>query len=683
LERALGADATVRAGADAGGVVSGADFALRRRERLLAAPPTAAADHDPALFATAYSGPVPSPDGRMLAWISDRDGRPRAWVAPLPPDGSPVVEPAWPLPTDPPTDAQPAGDPRDGDVPWDVQRLTWSPDGYWLACQLAPGGGERTRVRLITPDGTQTHDLAPSAAAVTLGAWSPRGRQVGITIFGAAGGDGVACLVDVRDGTSTMLTSGPAAVVCAVSGDGLRAVVRVGRRGDRRLEMFDLRSGRCTELLPGGGANVADCRFGVTGGQLFVHTDAGAERAALLAVGLNGDAEPSLPHVVAGRDDADLDLVALDPAGARAALVWNVDGRSELEMLDLRSGTAVALPAPPGDVVTGAAFTRDGRALLVGNEGPTVPPAIDRLGLDDPLDPAPADAPAGPAVTPLLPAVPRAAEHLVDPVLHRFTGEDGLPLTGWLFRPAGAFAAPTAVAAPVPQPTLIWLHGGPEAQERPIFQPLFQALLAAGVAVFAPNVRGSGGYGRSFSRADDVGRRFDAITDVRAAVDSLVDSGLADPARIGVSGRSYGGYLTLVALAWFPELFRVGVDVCGISDFATFYAQTEPWIAAAAVTKYGDPQADAALLRELSPIHSVDRITAPLLVVHGTYDTNVPIVEAEQIVAALQERGASPGFLLFDDEGHEVHSTANRVLFVREVVRWVTGHLLDVGEQTA
>jgi dipeptidyl aminopeptidase/acylaminoacyl peptidase len=268
---------------------------------------------------------------------------------------------------------------------------------------------------------------------------------------------------------------------------------------------------------------------------------------------------------------------------------------------------------------------------------------------------------------------------LVDPVLHHFPGEDGLPLSGWLFRPATAFGG----QAPIPQPTLIWLHGGPEAQERPIFQPLFQALLAEGVAVFAPNVRGSGGYGRSFSQADDLERRFVAITDVRAAVDSLVAAGLADASRIGVSGRSYGGYLTLVALAWFPELFRVGVDVCGISDFATFYAQTEPWIAAAAVTKYGDPEADAALLRELSPIHAVDRITAPLLVVHGNYDTNVPIVEAEQIVAALQERGASPGFLLFEDEGHEVHSTANRVLFVREVVRWVAGHLLDVGEQTA
>ena len=163
----------------------------------------------------------------------------------------------------------------------------------------------------------------------------------------------------------------------------------------------------------------------------------------------------------------------------------------------------------------------------------------------------------------------------------------------------------------------------------------------------------------------------------RAAVGYLVEGGLADPARVGVSGRSYGGYLTLVALAWFPELFAVGVDVCGISDFATFYARTEPWIAEAAITKYGDPAVDGALLHELSPIHQVDRITAPLLVVHGAYDTNVPLIEAEQVVAALTERGAAPGFLLFPDEGHEVHGVENRAVFVREVVAWVTAHLLE------
>ena len=120
-----------------------------------------------------------------------------------------------------------------------------------------------------------------------------------------------------------------------------------------------------------------------------------------------------------------------------------------------------------------------------------------------------------------------------------------------------------------------------------------------------------------------------------------------------------------------------------MADFATFYTHTEPWIAAAATSKYGDPEADAELLRALSPIHQADRIAAPLLVVHGRHDTNVPLVEAEQIVAALQGRGAPCSLLLFDDEGHEVHGTENRARFVREVVDWVAAHLTPAAERTA
>ncbi|HZG91761.1 MAG TPA: S9 family peptidase [Pseudonocardia sp.] len=611
-----------------------ADLAERRLARL----------GRPDLFPPAYSDPAPSPDGSRLAWISDRDGRPHAWVAVLPADGSPVVEPDFALDT--------------GD---DVQALSWSPDGAWIACQLAHCGGERTRVRLVSPDDGEVRDIAPGAAAVTLGTWSPSGNQLGVTVFPEGAGDGQACLVDLRDGTSTVLAAGPAARVCAVSGDGRRAVVRLGRRGQRSLELVDLWTGRRTELIPGGEANVADARFAVTGRQLYVHTDAGRERPALLAVTLSESAVSSV-FPVAERPDDDLDLVALDPSGVRAALAWNVDGRSETELLDLRSGLLEPLGGIAGDVVTGLAFTRDAQALVVANEGPTVPPRLSRFAFDTGR------------TGPLLPAVPADGEALVEPTLHRFAAEDGLALTGWLFRPRGALGA---------LPTLLWLHGGPEAQERPTFQPLFQALLAEGVAVFAPNVRGSIGYGRTFAAADDLDRRFVAITDVRAAVDFLVGAGLADPARIGVSGRSYGGYLTLIALARFPDRFAVGVDVCGISDFATFYAGTEPWIAEAAVTKYGDPAADAPLLRQLSPIHQVDRIVAPLLVVHGAHDTNVPLVEAEQVVAALRERAASPGFLLFPDEGHEVRGTENRAVFVREVVRWVTAQLVGPVEQTA
>jgi dipeptidyl aminopeptidase/acylaminoacyl peptidase len=598
------------------------------------------------LFAPAFTQPVPSPDGTMLAWISDRDGRPRAWLAPLPPDGSPVEEPDKPLVDDA-----------------DVQALSWSPDGLWIALQLAPGGGERTIVRLVNPDASDVRDLAPGAAAATLGAWSPSGHLLGITVFPEGAGDGQACLLDLRDGTSTVLAAGPAARVCAVSGDGRRAVVRLGRRGARGLELVDLRAGRRTVLIPGGESTVADARFGVTGRQLYVHTDAGRDRPSLLAVTLRGTSSVSTVFTIAERADDDLDMVALDPAGARAALVWNVDGRSETELLDLRSGLLEPLAQPPGEVVTGLAFTRDERAVLVAGEGPTATPRISRIELD-----------AGAGPTPLLPAEPGDGEDLVAPTLHEYAAEDGLRLSGWLFRPLGALGA---------LPTLLWLHGGPEAQERPTFQPLFQALVAAGIAVFAPNVRGSGGYGREFAAADDLARRFVAITDVRATVAFLTSSGHADPARIGVSGRSYGGYLTLAALARYPELFAVGVDVCGISDFSTFYAHTEPWIAEAATTKYGDPHTDATLLRELSPLHEADRIVAPLLVVHGGNDTNVPLVEAEQIVAALRERGASPGFLLFPDEGHEVHGTENRAVFVREVVAWVSAHLTEPAEQTA
>jgi dipeptidyl aminopeptidase/acylaminoacyl peptidase len=201
--------------------------------------------------------------------------------------------------------------------------------------------------------------------------------------------------------------------------------------------------------------------------------------------------------------------------------------------------------------------------------------------------------------------------------------------------------------------------------------------------VFAPNVRGSSGFGRRFVRADDGERRFAAIGDVAAAVHYLVGAGIADPERVGLAGRSYGGYLTLAALVEHPELFRAGVSVCGIADFESFYAYTEPWIAAPATTEYGDPRRDGPLLHALSPIHRLDELAAPVLVVHGAHDTNVPLAEAEQLVAALRERGCAPGYLVFADEGHEVLRTANRAVFVRDVVQWLRPHLAAAGERTA
>jgi dipeptidyl aminopeptidase/acylaminoacyl peptidase len=141
-------------------------------------------------------------------------------------------------------------------------------------------------------------------------------------------------------------------------------------------------------------------------------------------------------------------------------------------------------------------------------------------------------------------------------------------------------------------------------------------------------------------------------------------------------GRSYGGYLTLAALTTYPSMFAVGIDVCGMSNFATFYEHTEPWIAAAAVSKYGDPVADADLLRDLSPITRIDALRTPLMVVHGENDSNVPVIEAEQVVAALAVRGVPHRYLLFPGEGHELQHRTSRAEYLRETVGWLTAHLV-------
>jgi dipeptidyl aminopeptidase/acylaminoacyl peptidase len=373
------------------------------------------------------------------------------------------------------------------------------------------------------------------------------------------------------------------------------------------------------------------------------------------------------PEVLTERPDAELQAATLAPGRRHVCLLWNVRGGcSALSLLDLTTRRHTTIEPLPRSVVDECRLDRTGRRLLLTAESWSAPRGIWSCDLRSASFTYVSN-----RDTPLVHASPGAAPALVRPVdltepeLIEFTTTDATALTGWLYPLPGA----------PPWPTLIYLHGGPEAQERPVYNSLFQSLTAAGVAVFAANVRGSAGFGRAFRNADNRDGRWAAIQDVAACVRHLVATGHTDATAVGVMGRSYGGYLTLAALVAQPELFGVGVDVCGMVDFHTFFRDTEPWIAQAAITKYGDPFADADLLRELSPIHRIDRLRAPLLVVHGAHDTNVPLGQAQQLVAALARRGAAHDFLLFPDEGHELFGTANRVIFVRRVVDWISRHL--------
>ncbi|HEX8639251.1 MAG TPA: S9 family peptidase, partial [Pyrinomonadaceae bacterium] len=210
-------------------------------------------------------------------------------------------------------------------------------------------------------------------------------------------------------------------------------------------------------------------------------------------------------------------------------------------------------------------------------------------------------------------------------------------------------------------PVIVSVHGGPEGQERPGFNPLYQYYLSRGYAVLATNVRGSTGYGKTFAALDNVEKREDSVKDLAAAVDWLKVSGGADPKRIAVMGGSYGGYMTMAAITLYPELWAAAVNTVGIVNWETFLKNTSGYRRRQREVEYGMLDKDIDFLRRISPLAKVDRIKTPLFVIHGKNDPRVPYTEAEQVVAALKKRGATVEYKLFDDEGHGVSKLKNRL----------------------
>lgn len=600
-----------------------------------------------------YWSPTPDPHGRAVAMVSDRGGLPQVWVQPLDDVWAPRVPRL--LPT---------GDDH-------VLAVAWSADGQWIACLGAPGGNAtRTRVWVVRPDGRGLRRVAGvRQGCAVMGPWAHSGATLPVTTTGRRPEENNSHLLRVGTWESFQLSYGFPFTVLALSHDGERALLRRGARGARQLVLVDLRTLHEKVLLPvePGQTGTTEAAAFAPNGDMYALTDAGRERVGLVRI--RGRGKKLGVETVAHRNGDDLDGFALTEDGTTVALVWNVAGRSELELLDTAT-LRVTAPAPvPADLVDSAAFTRDGRRLLICAQGPAQPKSVWVIDVRRPTAHRPWRR-ARPSQRP----VP-GAEAFVPPALERVTAHDGIELTGWLYRPRPDQRGQEEV----PGPAVLHLHGGPEAQDRPTFSPLYQALVARGVTVFAPNVRGSTGYGQTFREADDVAGRFDAIADVVSCARYLVERGLADPVRVACSGRSYGGYLTLAALAFHPELFAAGVDICGMSDLVTFMRDTEPWISVVSATKYGHPERDRALLDALSPLRRADDIRAPLLVVHGRNDFNVPLSESERIVDALRERGRHVTFRVFEDEGHELHKLDNKRAFVRETVHWLCARLAEAG----
>ncbi|MCW2685858.1 MAG: peptidase prolyl oligopeptidase active site domain protein, partial [Mycobacterium sp.] len=431
---------------------------------------------------------------------------------------------------------------RDVELPVDgpVTRVIHSADGHWLACQVAPDGGTRTQIWVVTtdPDDRDAHRVdtwepgAPEGTAELIG-WD--GVQVAAILTGEDG-VGSSCLINPADGNTIVLDRRSGGrLVDAWAGASL---VRVGPRCYRDLIMLH----GLTEiaLLPSDPGSTTDAgvilddhsprrlRYGADGEltklyypaktyglnstrgyvRALIRSDNGGEHARLIEVTTTEDGVSY--HVVAERRGYDLDEFVVSDDLSTVALLWNINGCSELQILEYADNTLTDPIPLPGLVAGELSISAGGSMVAMTVQGPATPRTVE---LVDPrtrewerIDREPSGGPVTAA-----------------PTLEKITARDGLTLIGWLYRPPAGIEAVGS---------LIYLHGGPEGQARPEYSEIFPPLLEAGITVLTPNVRGSGGFGKTFVHADDKELRFAAIDDVADCVKFLVHRGLAEPDRI-------------------------------------------------------------------------------------------------------------------------------------------------------
>jgi dipeptidyl aminopeptidase/acylaminoacyl peptidase len=404
---------------------------------------------------------------------------------------------------------------------------------------------------------------------------------------------------------------------------------------ENRLLLLDLSSGQARELaFTARPARFENARFTPDGRSILVITDQDSDLRRLAQVELaSGRGFALTPEL-----KWDVESFDLSPDGRLVAYAVNEDGFSRLQIQELAGGRTLPVPDLPRGVLTGLGFAPDGRRLALSLSTATSAGDVWTLGLDDNrltrwttselggLDPA----------------------RLAEPELIRFRSFDGLSVPAFVYRPKG-------VPANRRTPVIIDIHGGPEAQTRPGWNPGAQYFAdTLGATVILPNVRGSDGYGKRYLNLDNAEKREDSVRDIGALLDWIRTQPGLDPARVAVYGQSYGGYMSLASMTHYSDRLVGGVARYGISDFITFLTNTEAYRRDNRRAEYGDERDPAmrAVFGRINPLANVARIKKPMLVMQGANDPRVPKSESDQVVRGIRQSGVETWYVVFADEGH-------------------------------
>ena len=338
----------------------------------------------------------------------------------------------------------------------------------------------------------------------------------------------------------------------------------------------------------------------------------------------------------------------------------NANAQTQLDIINTKTGEPVELPELPTGDISDVSFSSDGKMLAFYLNADNSPSNlyVYRLG----------DEHVKPLSDTLNPALDKA--HLISSDVVHFDSFDGLKIPGLLYKPLQASAANRV-------PALIMIHGGPGGQSRKGYNAMLQHLLNHGYAIFAVNNRGSSGYGKTFFHLDDRRHGEDDLQDIVYGKKYLQSLEWVDPDKIGVIGRSYGGYLTMAAMA-FTEEFDVGINIFGVTNWERTLNSIPPWLEGFRKPLYdemGDPATDAERHRRISPLFHASNVSKPVLIVQGANDPRVLQVESDEMVAEIRKNGVFVDYVLFADEGPGLRKKANRITASEAYVKFLDTHL--------
>ncbi len=425
--------------------------------------------------------------------------------------------------------------------------------------------------------------------------------------------------------------------------------------------VLDLASGELRGILDEAiKAAIGSARFNADGSGVYFTSDLGAEFMRLHFKDLSsGDID-----VLTADVPWDVEDFTLSEDGSLLAMTVNEDGASRLSVWRLPEHVPLALPEIPSGIISSLAFAADGGELAFSLNRANAPTDVFSVSLD--------------------------ARELVRWTRSEVGGLDstGLSVPELVSYPTFDEAAPGTPRripayvfkpqSPGPHPVLISIHGGPEGQYRPYFSSTFQYMVnELDVAVVAPNVRGSAGYGKSYLKLDNGVLRENSVKDIGALLDWIADQDDLDASRVAVMGGSYGGYMVLASMVHYSDRLAAGIESVGISNFVTFLTNTQDYRRDLRRAEYGDERDPAmrAFLEDISPLNSVEKIRKPLLIAQGANDPRVPASESEQIRDALKQAGTPVWYILALDEGHGFRKKTNRDYYTAAIMMFLEQHL--------